>query len=200
MIRVFYGEDRVRAKAEIDRILGENYEVIEGGELNANDLPSIFMGGSLFESKRKILVRDIFTNKEVADKLPEYVGTPHDVVLFEMKIDKRSNAYKQMKDAVEFKEFAMPRDANAGVVFDVYKVAKRDGKKAVEMLRKIENNQDPIMFVGLMATQAIRDYSTRQGVKEKRVLKGLAKLDMDLKSSKIAPWTLVEAFLLTMGK
>lgn len=199
MMRVFYGEDRVRAKAEIDKILGKDYEVIEGGELNANDLPSIFMGGSLFESKRKILVRDIFTNKEVADKLPEYVGTPHDMVLFEMKIDKRSNAYKQMKDAVEFKEFAMPRDVNAGVVFDVYKVAKRDGAKAVEMLRKIENNQDPIMFAGLMATQAIRDYSARQGVKEKQVLKGLAKLDMDLKSSKIAPWTLIEAFLFTMG-
>ena len=200
MMRVFYGEDRVRAKAEIDKILGKDYEVIEGGELNANDLPSIFMGGSLFESKRKILVRDIFTNKEVADKLPEYVGTPHDVVLFEMKIDKRSNAYKQMKDAVEFKEFAMPRDANAGMVFDVYKIAKRDGARAVAMLRKIESSQDPIMFAGLMVTQAMRDYNSRQGRNEKQVLKGLAKLDMDLKSSKIAPWTLIEAFLLTMGK
>jgi len=200
MIKVFYGEDRVKANQEITKFLGEDYEVIEGGELVSNDLPSIFMGASLFESKRKILIRDIFTNKEVADRLSEYVGSPHDVVLFEMKIDKRSNAYKKMKDAVEFREFAMPRDANAGMVFDVYKIAKRDGARAVAMLRKIESSQDPIMFAGLVATQAMRDYNARQGVKEKQVLKGLAKLDMELKSSKIAPWTLVEAFLLTIGK
>lgn len=200
MIKVFYGEDRVRAKAEIDKFLGENYEVIEGVDLTPNDLPSVFMGGSLFDDKRKILIRDIFTNKGVLEKLPDYVGSPHDVVLFEFKIDKRSNAYKKMKDVVEFREFAMPKDVNAGVVFDVYKVAKKDGVKAVEMLRRIESIQDPIMFVGLVASQAIRDYNSRQGVREKQVLKGLAKLDMDLKSSKIAPWTLIEAFLLTMGR
>lgn len=200
MIRVFYGENRVAAEKEIRRVLGEDYETVEGAELTPEDLVNLMLGQTLFARERKILVRDLLANKAAAADLVRYVETPHEVVLWEMKVDKRSSVYKELKDKIEWREFAMPRDVNAGVVFDVYKVAKRDGRRAVEMLRRIEGEQEPMMFAGLMASQALRDYKARPGVKEKRALKELSKLDMLLKTgSRLQPWVLIESFLLRLG-
>ena len=55
------------------------------------------------------------------------------------------------------------------------------------------------MFFGLMASQAIRDYQMRSGVREKRRLEALAELDMEMKSSEINEWALIEGFLLRVG-
>ena len=42
MIKVYYGDDRVRAKKDIEAFLRDEYEVVEGAELTAEDLPSLF--------------------------------------------------------------------------------------------------------------------------------------------------------------
>ena len=42
MIRIFYGENRVKINAEIKKVLGGGYEVLDGAELTVADLPSIF--------------------------------------------------------------------------------------------------------------------------------------------------------------
>ncbi|MBR2708988.1 hypothetical protein IKE98_01500 [Candidatus Saccharibacteria bacterium] len=198
MIRIFTGDDRVRASQEIAKILGDSYEIIEGADLTPDDLPSVFLGNSLFSDRRKILIRDISTNKLVFEKLPNYLDTPHDVIIQELKLDKRSSAYKAIKDKVEFKDFPLPENPNLRLVFDIYKTAKTDGKKAVEMLERIKTEEDPIMFFGLLVSQAVKDYNNRQGIKEKRVLRELAKLDLSLKSSYHDPWLLIEAFLLLL--
>ncbi|MBR3322347.1 hypothetical protein IKG05_01770 [Candidatus Saccharibacteria bacterium] len=200
MLKVFYGENRVKANDAIQKFLGKNYEVIEGSNLTATDLPSLFYGTSLFSSERAILIRDILTNKTVADELIKYLDSPYKVAILELKIDKRSSAYKALQTKITFTEFTMPRDKEAGIVFDIYKIAKRDGAKAVKMLDRIKASQEPMMFLGLMISQALRDYQAHpQGAKEKRALHELSKLDIDLKSSKIAPWTLISAFLLRLS-
>lgn len=199
MIRIFTGDDRVRAKREIEKILGSDYEVIEGVDLEATDLPTVFYGNSLFTDKRKVLIRDLNENKAAWEKLPEYLESPHEIIIWEGKIDKRTTLYKEIKDKVEVREFILPKDRNAGVVFDIYKTAKWNGKKAVEMLESIKLNQEPMMFVGLMASQAIKEYAMRQGVAEKKVLKELSKLDMTLKSTATEPWLLIESFLLRLA-
>lgn len=195
MIRIFTGDDRVRANKEIRRVLGDDYEVVEGVDLTANDLPSLLKGVTLFAETRNILIRDLSANKEVFEKLPEYLDTLHNVVIFEMKIDKRSATYKAIKDRVEVVDYSLPKDRNLNKVFDIYRVAKRDGKRAVEMLEEIRVSQEPMMFVGLMVSQAIKDYAARQGAAEKKALKELSKLDLDMKSSPVEPWLLIEAFL-----
>ena len=200
MIRVFYGENRVAALDEARKFLGEDYEVVEGADLTTADLPSLLLGGSLFADERRILIRDVLANKVVAEELVKYVDTPHKVVCLEMKVDKRAAAYKVLKGKVEFREFTMPRDRNAGVVFEIYRMAKRDGKKAVEMLKRIENEQEPMMFLGLMVTQAVRDYAACPGAREKKALRELSKLDMQLKNgSMLSEWTLLQAFLLRVS-
>ena len=199
MIRIFTGEDRVKANLEIARLLGNDYEVVEGVDLKVGDLPSIFRGASLFSEQRNILIRDMSANKEVFDKLPEYLDTPHNVVVFEMKLDKRSVVYKAVKDKVEILEFALPKDKSFNRVFDIYRVAKRDGKRAVEMLEEIRPTQDPMMFVGLMVSQALKDYAVRQGAQEKKALEKLSRLDLDMKSSPVEPWLLIEACLIRLA-
>ena len=200
MIKVFYGEDRRRAQQEIISFLGTtDYEIIEGADLTPADLPSIFLGNSLFVRKRAILIRDFSTNKPVYDKLPEYLNTPHSIVILELKLDKRSATYKTLKDKIEFKEFILPKNPNFNLVFDIYRTAKHDGEKAVKMLEKIQNNEDPIMLCGLLISQALKDFKNHQGTKEKRVLVELSKLDLNLKSTSLQPWLLVQSFLLRLS-
>lgn len=199
MIKVFYGDDRVRAKQEIDKALGKNYEIVEGADLTDQDLPNIFKGASLFAEKRSILIRDFSVNKQVFEKLPGFLDTPHNIIIFELKLDKRSATYKELKDKIEFREFALPQDKNISLVFDIYKTAKKDGKRAVEQLRKIEQDQDPMMFFGLLVSQAIKDFAAHQGTKEKRALKELSYTDLLMKSTSMQPWLLIESFLLQVS-
>ncbi len=200
MLKVFYGDNRAAATGEIKKLLGEDYEVIDSADLTENDLPSLFLGLSLFASHRKILLRDFFANKSVAAQLENFLNTPHDIIILETKLDKRSVAYKNLKDKIEFKEFPAPRDPNAGLVFDIYKIAKTDGLRAVKMLEQIKETTEPIMFLGLMISQALKDFSAHPGEKEKRALRELSKLDMQLKSeSKLRPWLLVQSFLLRLS-
>ena len=200
MIKVFYGDDRVRAKAEITKFLGtKDYEIIEGADLASADLPSIFLGNSLFTDTRAILIRDFTANRPVYEQLPEYLNTPHQIAILDAKIDKRSATYKFLKDQIEFQEFTLPKNPNLNLVFDIYRTAKHDGEKAVKMLEKIQYEEDPIMFCGLLISQALKDFNQKQGTKEKRVLKELSKLDLDLKSTSLRPWLLVQSFLLRLS-
>jgi hypothetical protein len=199
MIRIFYGDDRVKANAKIKSLLGENYEVVDGENLELTDLPNIFLGASLLSGTRSILIRDLALNKPAFEQLPSYLNTPHNIILLESKLDTRTAAFKELKGKVEVTKFELPEDPNFRLVFDIYKTAKRDGKKAISMLGKIKQDEDPIMFFGLLASQAIKDFSINQGTKEKQVLKELAKLDLDMKSAKVEPWLLIESFLLRLS-
>lgn len=200
MIRIFTGDDRIKAGQEITKLLGENHEIIEGVDLTPDDLPSLFFGTTLFAETRSILIRDLSANKSVFDKLPDYLDTPHNIIIQELKLDKRSTTYKTIKSQVEIREFKLPENPNFRLVFDIYKTAKHDGQKAILMLVQIKPTEDPIKFTGLLASQAIKDYSNRQGITEKRALRELAKLDLQMKSTTTDPWLLVESFLLRLQK
>ena len=189
----------MRARREIERELGTDYEVIEGGDLMTTDLPSIFRGASLFDEKRRILIRDLSGNATVFSELSKYIDTSHQVIILELKLDKRSAAYKELKDKIEIREFKLPMNQNYGLVFDIYRTAKRDGKRAVEMLEKIKQDEDPIRFCGLLISQALKDYARNPGAKEKRALKELSKLDIEMKSTSLQPWLLVQSFLLRVS-
>ena len=58
MLKVYYGDDRVRAQSAIKKELGSNYEVFEAENLQVADLDSVFWGLSLFGEERKILIKD----------------------------------------------------------------------------------------------------------------------------------------------
>ena len=199
MIKIFYGDDRKAAENAAKKALGANFEVLEGANLEVAELPSLFLGGTLFASERALLIKDLGENKPVMDEMAKYLETPHNVVIWESKLDKRTAFYKEVKDKVEIREFALPKENGFGIAKDIYNMAKRDGVKAVEMTKKIMDDTDPYMFFGAIASLAITDFSYKQGTKEKRVLTELSKLDNLMKSSSIQPWLLLQSFLLQLS-
>lgn len=203
MLKIFYGENRRAAAEAIKLDLGEGYEVFEGENLTEGDLPSIFMGTSLFETEqRMILLKNLTENASVWGKLPEYVTTEHEVTVWEPKIDKRSTAYKELvKAGVEMREFAEMKKPEANLVFGILDTAFRDGERAVREIEKIENEQDPYMFFGLLVTQMLRKFEmSGGGARERRILKKMAELDIQMKTTAIDPWMLVKGFLLGLEK
>lgn len=200
MIRLFYGEDRVKISEAVKKVLGKDYEVIEAEGLAAADLPNIFWGTSLFGTERRILVKDLTENKELFEKLADYLETEHQIVLWEKKLDKRTTTYKALAKSgkLEIQEFKVAEVKNANGIFDIYEMALKDGKKAMQMVEQIENTENPFGLMGLFTTQALRKYQMRYGERERRILKELAQLDMEMKSAKIEPWTLVKSFLVRL--
>lgn len=202
MLSVFWGENRLEAEKAVKRALGTDYEVFEGENLTVADLPSIFRGTSLFGmEKRQILLKELGENKEVWEKISDYLGTEHDVVVWESKLDKRSAAYKAMAKArVVMKEFPARKNPDANVVFNILDMALRNGLLAVKMVEKIELEQDPYMFFGLLVTQAIKKFDNRAGDREKQLLKELSNLDIQMKTTSVEPWLLVKSFLLRVSE
>lgn len=200
MIKIFFGDDRVTISSAVRKELGEDYEIFEGENLSVDDFPNIFLGTSLFGETRKILIKDLAENKDAFERIRDYLKTTHDIVLWETKLDKRSAIYKTLlKEKVEITEFKLLAPTNSKEVFDIFDIALRDGQKAVKMIDKIQETNDPFMFVGLLASQAIKKFEFRQGRKEKRVLKELSNLDIQMKSTGVESWTLIKLSLLRLS-
>lgn len=201
-MRVIYGENRGAAEQEVRRVLGTDYEVYEGEDLSLTDLPSIFQGTTLFgDEKRRILLKNLTERVEIWEKIGDYADTAHEVVIWEVKVDKRSTGYKRLVEkGVEFKEFKNVAEVDPRVAFGILDIALRDGAKAIKEVEKIETTQDPYMFFGLLVSQMVKKYeASRGGGRERTILKRMAEVDRQMKSTGIEPWTLVKGFLVQVG-
>ena len=204
MIRVFTGSDRNKISEEVKKILGENYEVFDGENLKTEDMVNIFIGTSLFAEKRKILLKDLTParGEEARDfyaEIIKYVNTPHEIVIWETNVSQKKTYKDFLKTkGVEAKKFEPVQKIDMRAVFNIYDTAMVNGKKAVADLEKIQKQQDPYMFFGLMVSQAIKKFEWRQGTKEKRVSKELSKVDMQMKTTAVEPWFLIKSFLLRL--
>lgn len=203
MIRIFYGDNRVMAQKVIKQQLGDDYEVIEADKLQRDDMPSVFLGASLFGETRSILIKDLSENKECWEILPNFIeGCPHHIVIWEAKLDKRSAVYKTLSKNkyIELKEFKMAEDPNKKIVFDIFDTAFRgDGKRAVEMVEKIEVTNDPYSFMGLMTTMAVKKLQYNNS-RAAGAIKILAQADLDMKTTGLEPWTIAKMALLKISK
>lgn len=197
MIHIFYGEDRLKAEATAKEILGENYEVIDAENLKLNDLPTIFLGTSLFEENRKILIKGLAESKELFDELEKYLETSHEIVILEDKINGTWTSFKNLKKSksVDLREFKPTVQFDRFLAFNIYSTALNNPQKAYEMLKKAEATEDAYMMVGAWATQALK-------MKNKNAIKELAKIDLLLKTTKFSdnPWPVLEAYILKLKK
>ena len=109
--------------------------------------------------------------------------------------------YKKLGQAgVEVKEFKRGEEIDMRAVFNIYNIALRDGKWALEEIEKIENKQDPYMFFGLMVAQALKQLEWRpNGAREKRIVKELGEVDMEMKTTAREPWIIVKSFLVRLS-
>ncbi len=205
-IRIYTGDDRVKIGEQVVKDFGEGYEVFEGESLSHESLPSLFLGGSLFAvGKRKILIKDFSENMDAwnffVENIKTFLTSDAEVIIWEAKLDKRLASTKViLKAGVEVREFKLPDLIDTRAVFNIYDIALSDGEKAVRELEKIDKTQDPYMFFGLMVSQALKKIEWRpRGAKEKRTLKELGVVDMQMKSTAIEPWMLIKSFLLRLS-
>lgn len=203
MISICYGEDRLKAENEAKKILGKNYEVIDAEELSVNDLPTLFLGTTLFDESRKILIKGLAEHKENFDEIEKYLDTPHNIVLLENKLNGTWASVKNLKKSgkiklLEFKK--IETNENRFISFDIFSTALNSSERAMNLLKKAEITEDPYMMVGAFATSAIKNYKNQKTPKNKRVLKELANLDMMLKTTKFSnePWLLIESFVIRL--
>ena len=72
-------------------------------------------------------------------------------------------------------------------------------------LHELESNLEPKAFIGVMASQAFKDYALRAGSREKWAIRELAKLDMNLgkvlaaEASGDRQWLLIDSFLIRLS-
>ncbi len=213
MIKVFYGNDRARIAQEVKKTLGEDYEVFDGMEgLQIADIVNIFQGNSLFATKRKILIKDLTQARGQAaessnvsadfyEEIAKYVNTVHDIVIWETTVSQKKSYKDFIKlPGVSVQKFDAAPKIDMRQVFEIFDTAMVDGKRAVKMLEKVQSEEDPYMFFGLLASQAVRKFEWRQGAEQRRALEVLSELDMQMKSSTIEPWTLIKAALMRLKK
>jgi DNA polymerase-3 subunit delta len=112
MITVFTGENTfeiARALQAIEASFAGETEKIDGSELELKRLPDLIMGGTLFATKRLVIIKQLSDNKtiwpEFSDWLPR-VSDDIQLVLVETKLDKRTKTYKDLQKAATITEYS----------------------------------------------------------------------------------------------
>ena len=205
MLHIYYGDDRAKSDAAAKKVLGQNYEIIDAENLELSDLPTIFMGASLFEAdSRKILLKGLADKKELFDELEKYLNTPHEIVILETKIDGKWGSFKNLKKAqnIDIVENKIPEDPKERwLAFNIYDLALKNPDAAIKILRENEETEDPYAMIGAWATSAIKNLKSVPNSKYNRtIVKKLAEIDNLLKTTKFSesPWPILESFLLRL--
>lgn len=205
MLHIYYGDDRAKSDAAAKKVLGQNYEIIDAENLELSDLPTIFMGASLFETdSRKILLKGLADKKELFDELEKYLNTPHEIVILETKIDGKWGSFKNLKKAqnIDIVENKIPEDPKERwLAFNIYDLALKNPDAAIKILRENEETEDPYAMIGAWATSAIKNLKSAPNSKHNRtIVKKLAEIDNLLKTTKFSesPWPILESFLLRL--
>lgn len=205
MIHLYYGEDRLKSEEMAKQILGADYENIDAENLEIEDLPTIFLGTSLFDvGTRKILIKGLAERKELFEEIEKYLETPHEIVILENKINGNWTGLKNLKKSknIDLVENKLVEDkALRNLAFNVYDTALRNPENAVKMLREKEDKIDAYQTLGAWGFKALENLKKAPGSKKNReIVKELAKIDILLKTTKYSerPWMVLESFLLKL--
>ena len=121
MISLLYGDNDFELKNALKKIIKDfdneySVEKIDGDSIGANDLPDLLSGISLFSSKRLIIMYDVSTNKEVWEKLADYIADSQvssDLVIVETAPDKRTRTFKTLQKQSLAHEYKKLNEAEA---------------------------------------------------------------------------------------
>jgi DNA polymerase III delta subunit len=111
MITLLTGDNSFELREALQAIVSDfdgQPERVDGATLELRQLPDLLMGGTLFADKRLVIISDLSANSSLWQKLPSWLPRLSDdvhLVLVEEKPDKRTTAYKALKDAARIQEF-----------------------------------------------------------------------------------------------
>ncbi|MBI3494542.1 DNA polymerase III subunit delta [Candidatus Saccharibacteria bacterium] len=113
MISLLYGENDFELKKHLKKIVSEfadanSTEKIDGDSITIDDLPNLLSGMSLFSQNRLVVLYDASSNKDVWDKLADYIENDNSdtqLVLVEASPDKRTRTFKQLQKHANVVQF-----------------------------------------------------------------------------------------------
>lgn len=153
MITVLTGENDFEIKEALRTIIASfpgEAEQFDGVSLELKQLPDLLMGSSLFATQRLVVIHGLSENSHLWQKLPDWLSRLSDdihVVLVEQKPDKRTIAYKALKEAAQIQEFSAweerdSRKAEQWLVARAEQVGVTlDSNLAAHLVRRIGVNQ-----------------------------------------------------------
>jgi len=83
-------------------------ERYDGSELEAHQLPDLFMGGTLFSPNRLIVLRDVAANKQLWSDLEQWIERVPDetsILMVESNPDKRTKTFKTLQKHATVREY-----------------------------------------------------------------------------------------------
>jgi DNA polymerase III delta subunit len=110
MITLITGENSFENERKIKQLIAEFEglpERFDGAALELRQLPDLLMGGTLFASKRLVIIRGLSENKTLWNDFGDWTTRVTDdvhLMLVETKPDKRTKTYKQLQKAAEVYE------------------------------------------------------------------------------------------------
>lgn len=120
MITLLTGENTFELEQDLNKIVAAfegTPERVDGSELNARDLPDLLTGSTLFADKRLVIIKGLSENKALwptfSDWLPR-VSDDITLVLVDIKPDKRTVTYKELKKAAKVVEYPVWSDRDEG--------------------------------------------------------------------------------------
>ena len=111
MITLLTGDNSFERHEALKSLIGVfegTPERVDGATLELRQIPDLLMGGTLFAEKRLVVISDLSSNSALWQKLPEWLPRVSDdvhLVLVEAKPDKRTVAFKALKEVATIKEF-----------------------------------------------------------------------------------------------
>lgn len=107
-------------------------ETFEGSELELRQLPDLLMGGTLFSTKRLIIIKRLSENKSLWGSIDEWLPRVSDdvqLVLIEPSMDKRTKTYKALQKQADVQTLMAwtDRDRSATVQWVVGEMTKLGG-------------------------------------------------------------------------
>lgn len=141
MITVLTGDNSFELTRALDSLtagFAGTAEKYDGSDLELPQLPDLLSGAMLFASERLVVIKELSSNKQLWEVLPDWLERVSDdvqLVLVEPKPDKRTKTFKELKRHATVREFAMwgERDMMQAEKW-VFEEARRQG---LELDRKL---------------------------------------------------------------
>lgn len=116
MISLLYGENDFELKKYLRKLISDfadknSIEKIDGDNITADNLADLLSGVSLFSASRLVIIYDASSNKDVWEKLMDYIQTDTQLILVESSPDKRTKTFKQLQKQATVTEFKNKTDA-----------------------------------------------------------------------------------------
>ncbi|MEO7904274.1 MAG: DNA polymerase III subunit delta [Candidatus Saccharimonadales bacterium] len=107
-------------------------EVFDGADLELRQLPDLLMGGTLFATKRFVIMKRLSENKAIWNDFGDWLERVSDdvqLVLVEPSLDKRTKTYKALQKQADIQVFAAwaDRDRSTAVQWVVSEIKTHGG-------------------------------------------------------------------------